>query len=248
LVSLLLVATLAITFVSLHESARYAFFSPRAHGNASTVRLLHEAVIRTLSAKSYVLHEGELDIEYQAPNRARSGVIGGPDVVIGDKTYWSLGAANGVVRQFGEEPLTPFISQIVGPQAAKATLRDLRRQASVTKLGNTFNVQQVTFASKVSPLLAGQLLIDWSVTIRGGYVRHVRGVAHGILPSSMSRQHRTESSVPSVALLPDSYTDIGDAAPINAPPRDKVVKMVACANSSRFISRSGKYVCGNLPS
>jgi hypothetical protein len=235
-------------FVSIHESARYSYFSPRARGKVPVVRLFHVAVNRTLAAKSFVLHEGNLALEYQAPNRARSGVIGGPDIVIGDKTYWSLGTTNGVVRQFGEEPLTPLIAEFAGPQAATATLRDLRRQESVTNHGKTFTVQQVTPASRLFPLLAGQVLIDWTVTVRGGYVRHVHGVAHGILPSYMSPRHRTATSAPSIPLLPDSYTDFGDVKPINAPPKDKTVKMVACADPSASITRGSKYVCGTYSS
>jgi hypothetical protein len=248
LVSLLLIATLVVLCVSIQESARYSYFSPRVRGRASVVRLFHDAVNRTLGAKSFVLHEGHLAIQYQAPNRARSGVIGGPDIVIGDKSYWSLGTTNGVVRQFGEEPLTPLIDEFAGPEAAKATLRDLLRQQSVTKHGDTFTVQQVTSESKLLPQLAGQVLIEWTVTLRGGYVRHVRGVAHGILPSYLSPRHRSAPSVPSITLLPDTYTDFDDVQPINAPPKDKTVKMVPCADPSASITRNSKYVCGTVAS
>jgi hypothetical protein len=244
LVSLLLVATLVVMFVSLHGSARYSHFSPRARGNVSVVRLFHGAVNRTLDAKSFVLHEGNMALAYQAPNRVRGGVIGGPDIVIGNRSYWSLGSTNGVVRQFGEEPLTPLIAEFDGPQAAKATLRDLRRQESVTNHGDTFTVQQVTSASSLLPQLGGQVLIEWTVTVRGGYVRQVHGVAHGILPSFLSPRHRTASTVASIALLPDSYADFGNVKPINAPPKDKTIKMLACANSSTSMIRNSEYVCG----
>jgi len=207
-----------------------------------------DAVNRTLSAKSFVLHEGGLVLQYQAPNRTRSGVIGGPDIVIGDRTYWSLGTTNGVVRQWGEEPLTPLIAEFAGTESAKRTLRNLRRQESVTEQGNTFKVQQVTSASVLLPWLAGQILIEWSVSVRGDYVRQVLGVAHGILPSYLSARHRPAPSIRSIAILPASYSEFGDVKPIDAPPKYKTVKIVACAIPSEFITRSNKYICGTFSS
>jgi hypothetical protein len=59
-----------------------------------------------------------------------------------------------------------------------------------------------------------------------------RPFARGILPSFLSPRHRSAPSVPSITLLPDTYTDFGDVTPINAPPKDKTVKMVACADPS----------------
>ena len=220
----------------------------RSRGNAAVVLRFRDVVNRTLSAKSFVLHEGGLDLQYQAPNRTRSGVIGGPDIVIGDKTYWSLGTTDGVVRQWGEEPLTPLIAEFVGSESAKARLRDLRGQESVTEHGNTFKVQQVTSASQLLPQLAGQVLIEWSVTIRGEYVRQVRGVAHGILPSYLSARHRSAPSIRSIAILPSSYAEFGDVKPINAPAKYKTVKIVECPIPSEFITRSNKYICGTFSS
>lgn len=234
-------------FVSIHDSARYSYFSPRAPGNTVAVRELHHAVDDTLDAKSFIVHERGGVISYQAPNRTEQGGVGGigGDDVIGAKTYWRLEIDNGVVRQWGEEPLTSLINELVGPKAVKATLRDLRRQDSVTKTGGTFNVVQVIPAAKLVPDCAGQFLIRWTVSIRGAYVRVVKGRVFGILPSYFVSGNRSSSSR-SFSAVRISFSDIDNVAPIVAPPKAKTVTLVPCPIPTQFIEGSSTYTCGTF--
>jgi hypothetical protein len=247
MLSSLAILSLVVALLSVHESSRFAYFSRRISGSLSTVREFRRAVDNTLDAKSFILHIGDAAIEYQAPNRTRqSDVVGGPDMVIGKMTYWSLGTDNGVVRQWGKEPLTPLIDRFFGPRSAKSALRDLRRQVSVVRRGTVFDVQQVVPAATLVPGDSGQLLIIWSVTTQGGYVERIGGRVHGILPSYFAVGHRS-AFVRSAPMARTWYSRIDRVAPITAPPKNKTVKLVPFANPSQFIDGS-EYTCGMFPS
>jgi hypothetical protein len=202
----------------------------------------HRVVNETLNAKSFLFHVGGGTIEYQAPNRTRQDDDGGGDVVIGAKTYWSLGTDNGVVRQWGEEPITRLIDELVGPKEIKAALSDLRRQGSVTKRDSGFDIGQVVKASRLFLGDAGQVLVKWSVTLRSQYVHTIKAEAFGIFPSYFISSDRS-APVRSIAVARYSFSNVGDVAPITAPPKDRTVKLKACANHGEF-SDSGKYICG----